>query len=66
MFDDLAVIDAKQIVVVRRATFRIGLDQSEDEIPVGDIAPGIQYRHARWFRDICDTRLQSSDTVAHL
>src|ERR1700688_1154648 len=41
MFDDLAVIDAKQIVVGRRATFRIGLDQSEDEIPVGDIAPGI-------------------------
>ena len=66
MFDDLAVIDAKQVVVGRRATLRIGVNQSEDEIPVGDIAPGIQDRHARWLRDIRDTRLHSPDAVADL
>ena len=44
MFDDLAILDTKKVVVRGRATFRVGLDQSENEIAVGNIAFGIENR----------------------
>ena len=66
MLDDPAAIDPEQVVVGCWTSFRIGLDQGEDEIPVRDIAPGNQNWYARWPRDICDARLHSSDPVAYL
>ena len=47
MFDYLAILDAKEVVVRSRTTFRVGLDQGENEISVSNITSWIE----DWCRD---------------
>jgi hypothetical protein len=42
MFDYLAILDAEKVVVRSWTTFRISLDQSENEISVSNIESWIE------------------------